>query len=316
MRHHALPLTLGGSRRDQLAVHGERRVVRHLAAGEHDRDVRLVDVHVVPGRLAESRRRITIGIASHAQHELRRRGGKHVRRHVRRHGHRGGAEEGIDLPLALGEEERARVLLPDQVLAAESRGPGVVDVRREGRDDVEWADGVDLEEDHDRGLVERHEHVLAHSELLVGVGYRHAFGAFLHRLRHLAPRNRRRVLWHVEGELEVVQPLDGPRPEFERAVLGAHGDRLAPHRGDEHARTRVAGERQRRRSERKVRDRAPGGVELCARDGGRRAGRARRRFDLLGQCGSGNERREQERAGERRGARPGIDTGHREPGKR
>ena len=277
VRDATLPLTLGRAWRDELAVQRERRVARHLAAGQHDGDVRDVQVDVASRRFTEPRCGVSLGAAAHAEHELRWRGRQHVRRHVRRFRHRRRTQERVDGPLRFREEKRARVLLPDEVLSAERRGPGVVDVRREPRDDVERANRIHFEEDDDRGLVERHEDVLAHRELFVRVFDRHAFGTLRHRLRDGVASDGLGVLRDAERELEIVQPFEGPRPELQPAIFGAHGDRAPPDGGEEHAGSRRSAKRERRFAEREVRNRRRRGVEDGTRDGGRRARSARRR---------------------------------------
>ena len=75
-----------------------------------------------------------------------------MRRHVGRLRDGRRTEEGVDRLLPLGEEEGARLLFPDQILAAESGGPRVVDVGGKAGDDVERTDRVDLEQDDDGWL--------------------------------------------------------------------------------------------------------------------------------------------------------------------
>src|SRR6185295_4635832 len=75
-------------------------------------------------------------------------------------------------------------------------------------------------------------------------------------------------------ELQVVQPLDRPRPQLEAAVLGSHRDG-APARGrDEHAGPYISAERERRLAEGKKGNRRADGIAAGA-DGRRRPGRAR-----------------------------------------
>ena len=180
MRDSPFPLSLGGAGRDQPPIQRERRIARHLATGEHDRDVRDPQVDAAPRRFAEPRRRVSLTFTPDAEHELGPLGGQHVRRHVGRAGHGGRAQEGVDLAPALREQKSANVLLPDHVLSAQRRGPGKVHVRSPAGDDVQRAHRVHLEQ-HDHGReIERHEDVLLDRERLVCVLDRDAFGMLDH----------------------------------------------------------------------------------------------------------------------------------------
>ena len=82
--HPTFPLALGGARREQRTVHRQRRVARHLSAGQHDRDVGDVCIDVPAGRFAETGCGVAFDTTTDAENELRWCSGQHVRRHVRR----------------------------------------------------------------------------------------------------------------------------------------------------------------------------------------------------------------------------------------
>ena len=105
---------------------------------------------------------------------------------------------------------------------------------REPRDDVERADRVHLEEDHDRRLVERHEDVLAHRELLVRVLDGDALGALRHRLATVCPAIGSVYFGTRNDSSKSCSHLMGHDQSSEPAVLGAHRDRAAADGGEEH----------------------------------------------------------------------------------
>ena len=245
MGHALSPRTFGGTRLHQGPIERERRIAGHGPTGQHDRDVGHAQVDTLPRRLAETRCGVALTGATDADDQLGWRRGEHVRRHIRRLGHCRRPKEGVDRLLPLGEEEGARLLLPDQVLAAEPGGPGIVDVGGKAGDDLERADRVDLEQDDDGWLIEGDEDVLAHGELFVAVLDRHPFGALDHRSCDAPPGDRLGVLGHPEREFEVMEPLDRPRPELEAPVFSSHRDGAATHGREVRPRTCGTGQRQR-----------------------------------------------------------------------
>jgi len=187
-----------------------------------------------------------------------------------------------------------------------------MDVGHEARDDVHRPDGIHLEQHHDRGQVERHEDVLLHGELFVRVLDGDAFRALDDRLRDGVAGDGLGVLRDAEGELEVVEPLEGPGPELEATVLGAHGNGAAPDVGHVHAGPRWTAQGDRGLPEREPGDRPRGGVEDRLQDRRRCAGGARRR--ILGEPRTGKQDAEadsQER-GVSHGGRVGLRRGRRD----
>jgi hypothetical protein len=197
-----------------------------------------------------------------------------VSRHVRRFGDGRRTEEGVDRLLPLGEEEGARLLFPDQILATESGGPGVVDVGGKAGDDLERTDRVDLEQDDDGWLIEGTKMCsrTVNCSWLYFDG--HPLWALDHRPRDAPPGDRFGVLGHPKRELEVMEPLDRPRPELKAPVFGAHRDGAPPDRREVRPRTRGPRQRQRGLAEAEGGDGERPVLKDLGRHGRRRAGRA------------------------------------------
>ena len=239
--------------RDQAAVTGEDGVARDGPRGHGDGN------ELCPGALGIDRDDHRAGRLAELVRGVLDRVGRPRRAHHR-----------VLSLQALGEDEDAPPAVPIGVLAAQRRGPHVVQHRVELDGDLHWVRAVDLEEDEDTGggRVPRREDVLADLEGRVAVGDGGQFGPDLHRARDLLAGDRGAVSGRRKGEAEAAADLERMHPEL--GLAGLHAEPRRERAGDAEvlARSYGAGELDGRRVDREAGDGERGQV------GGRGVGEA------------------------------------------
>ena len=131
----------------------------------------------------------------------------------------GRADDGVPLTEALGEYEGAAPLVPEEILAPEPAGPGVLEDRQELDVDVEIHHRVYFEKDQDPRKVLGGQNMLTDRESFMIVVHDHMTRRHFHPGRHPASRDRLRVLRDGETQPDVSGHLQGMCPDLSLTCL-------------------------------------------------------------------------------------------------
>ena len=120
-------------------------------------------------------------------------------------------------PLVLGQLIGVRHRVPARIRRRSGGGPHRAQCRTERTENRQRQHGVDVQHDHDRGLVNRSKHDRPDGERGVRPGEDRRFGPHLDSARQLMRGHSERVSLEPEAELQVVENFERVDPDFERA---------------------------------------------------------------------------------------------------